>query len=486
MTPERIGPYRILGVFAEETFTITYRASDPGLGRSLVIRTARNAALAEAAEERLLREAKIMAPLTSDGVLSLYGIVRKDTAVHLLFEDIRGPRLSDLLGRVQRLSVANALAIVLGVAKTLATLHEQNLVHGGVHPDNIALFQEGRPVIIHFGHAHPAGTEDPGETDANRPVEYLAPEQILCEGTGPRADVFSLGVVLFELLTGARPWQETKGHTQTPRPAARLELPQQTIGYVAPSALAKLEDPLAPRNDDDEPRSALAHRIRNAVPPALITADGEASALVSRIVSRCLAKAPEDRYPDASALAQDLQDALREASAEAPETLVVRALAKGDYLPEPKPQNERGPIVWDKEQFHLSRLLKQLAVVFGLAVFGAVVTEISRSGDRPAPPPSETPVTGRGYIRVLAQPWAEVSIDGEKIDETPIARPIAVAPGRHFVTFAHPNAPDEKRTVSVVTGQTVLVDVAMQIELPKRDAGPPKETSDAAPPPPGR
>jgi len=72
---------------------------------------------------------------------------------------------------------------------------------------------------------------------------------------------------------------------------------------------------------------------------------------------------------------------------------------------------------------------------------------------------------------VLAQPWAEVSVDGEAIDTTPMARPIVVAPGRHFVTFVHPNAPEEKRTVDVGPGQTVLIDVAMRIERPQRDAG---------------
>ncbi len=74
---------------------------------------------------------------------------------------------------------------------------------------------------------------------------------------------------------------------------------------------------------------------------------------------------------------------------------------------------------------------------------------------------------------MLAKPWAEVLIDGEAVDTTPIARPIPVSPGRHYVTFRHPNAPDEKRSIDVARGQTVVLDVTMRIErgaLP--DAGP--------------
>ena len=109
--------------------------------------------------------------------------------------------------------------------------------------------------------------------------------------------------------------------------------------------------------------------------------------------------------------------------------------------------------------------------MFALIVLGALVTEQAREGSRPAPPPSETPPGARGYLRVLAQPWAEVVVDGETVDTTPMARAIEVAPGRHFVTFVHPNAPEEKRTVDVAAGQTVLLDVAMRVERPQRDAG---------------
>lgn len=445
MRPERIGPYRIQDTVAEDAFAVTYRAEDPALGRTLLLKTARASGPMVGVRERLLREAKLVAPLSHAGLLALHGLVRRDEGVFLLFEDAPGPRLSELLARTPQLAVARALAIACGLASAVAHLHGRGLVHGGLRPERVSLAPDGLVRVADYSTAHAVGAPEVDGDEPLRPPEYMAPEQILAEGTGPRSDVFSLGVLLFEMLAGERPWTE-------PPPPRR-----------SPDVLAPAPPP--------EARHVLAHRIRSAPPPPLTTTGGPPPALVERIVSRCLAKDPADRYPDAGALAEDLEDALREASVEPAATLVVRALAAASFVPDLPPKAARVPAEVVPEREVLRRLVKQLAAVFGLIVFGALVTEISREGTRPAPPPSETPPGARGYLRVLAQPWAEVSVDGEAIDTTPMARPIVVAPGRHFVTFVHPNAPEEKRTVDVSPGQTVLIDVAMRIDRPQRDAG---------------
>ncbi|MEZ4295870.1 MAG: serine/threonine-protein kinase [Polyangiaceae bacterium] len=448
MRPERIGPYRVLDAVAEDTFTVTYRAEDPGLGRTVLLKTQRGLAAGPAVRERLLREAKMLAPLSHPGLLRLHGVIQKEDAVYLLYEDASGARLSELLARTPRLIPARAVAVARGVASALAHLHAHGIVHGGLRPERVALSKEGGVTLADYSTAHAAGKLDDGGEPI--PPEYLAPEQILSEGTGPRADVFSLGVLLFEMLSGQRPWTE-------PPPPKR-----------SPDVLAPAPPP--------EARHVLAHKIRSAAPPPLVTSDGPPPATLARIVSRCLAKDPADRYPDAAAVTEDLEDALREASNEPASALVVRALAAGDFAPDLPPRAARAPVELSPARYVPRRLLTELAVVFGLIVLGGAVTEWSREGTRPAPPPSETPPGARGYLRVLAQPWAEVVVDGETIDTTPMARPIAVAPGRHFVTFLHPNAPEEKRTVDISAGQTVLLDVAMRIDRPARDAG-----SDALP-----
>jgi serine/threonine-protein kinase len=70
----------------------------------------------------------------------------------------------------------------------------------------------------------------------------------------------------------------------------------------------------------------------------------------------------------------------------------------------------------------------------------------------------------RGLLRVVATPWAEVLVDGELIDVTPVGRPISLTPGKHYVTFRHPNAVEEQRVIKVAAGQTVFLDVAMRVD----------------------
>jgi serine/threonine-protein kinase len=84
----------------------------------------------------------------------------------------------------------------------------------------------------------------------------------------------------------------------------------------------------------------------------------------------------------------------------------------------------------------------------------------------------------RGSLRVVARPWAEVYIDGEMVDVTPIGRPILLSPGRHYVTFRHPYAPDEQRSIKIAAGQSVLLDVSMRVE--RGDAGAKDAGVDAA------
>jgi serine/threonine-protein kinase len=74
---------------------------------------------------------------------------------------------------------------------------------------------------------------------------------------------------------------------------------------------------------------------------------------------------------------------------------------------------------------------------------------------------------------VVATPWAEVFVDGELVDTTPIGRAIPVAPGKHFVTFRHPSAPDEQRTIKIAAGQTVFLDVTMRLDRGDAGAGRP-------------
>ena len=268
----------------------------------------------------------------------------------------------------------------------------------------------------------------------------MAPEQLLGETAGARSDVWALGVLFHELLTGEKPFE-----------AADRQAAAQRIRIAAPSPLPS-----------GVPRS------------------------IERVVARCLAKAPEDRYEDARAVATALEEALAERTRLPPRVLISRALAAkrlGEELAAPplagvveRPPSAPGP--------DLGRALQKLAVVFGLIAVGGAAIQLladseTLSQEGAVTDGGATPLgdRDRGSLRVVARPWAEVYIDGELVDVTPIGRPIPVPPGRHFVTFRHPYAPDEQRTIKIAAGQSVLLDVNMRVD--RGDAGRPGAGVDA-------
>ena len=114
-------------------------------------------------------------------------------------------------------------------------------------------------------------------------------------------------------------------------------------------------------------------------------------------------------------------------------------------------------------------VLGAAAIAGGGTLQAAAHSEGQAAGARPLElaPPSP------GYLRVLATPWAEVWVDGQRVDVTPFARGIPLSPGTHYVTLVHPNAPVEKRTISIAPTETRMVDVVMAVPdlAPRDDAG---------------
>jgi serine/threonine-protein kinase len=156
----------------------------------------------------------------------------------------------------------------------------------------------------------------------------------------------------------------------------------------------------------------------------------------------------------------------------------------GEALPagETAPRDGRAP----PAPVDVRRAAQQLAAVLALIVAGGMGLRVLDDPDAAeGEGVSESAVPGatsrdRGALRVVARPWAEVYVDGELVDVTPVGRPIPVLPGRHFVTFRHPSAPDEQRSIKIAAGQSVFLDVTMRVE--RGDAGAPKGTPSAVSP----
>ncbi len=212
-----------------------------------------------------------------------------------------------------------------------------------------------------------------------------------------------------------------------------------------------------------------ASRTRPAVP--LRERAPDVPRALERVVMRCIEKLPADRPTSAEAVAAELESFLH-ARTEATVGELVRAtlasarLLPGELatLPVPRPEARRP----------FSQRPVSLVAFTALLALGLTVVRLADRGSAQAAPATEGALepAQRGYLRVLATPWAEVSVDGQLVDVTPFARAIPLAPGTHFVTLTHPAAPAETRRVVIEPEQTVLLDVTMNLaRAPSPDAG---------------
>ena len=268
MTPTKLGRCEIQSEIGRGAMGVVYRATDPVLDRTVAIKTiAMSMDQGERAEyeARFYQEARAAGGLNHPNIVTVYDIGGSGDVAYMAMEFLEGSELRDLTGEGRRLPVEKAADIVAQVADGLGYAHERGVVHRDVKPANIMILHNGLVKITDFGIARMRHSEVRTQTGMllGSP-RYLSPEVVVGKRADGRADIFSLGIILYEMLTGAAPFS---GETMS-------ALMFQIINFVpaAPSA------------------------VNSAVPPML-----------DFIVVKMLAKKRDERYQDAKELAADLR-----------------------------------------------------------------------------------------------------------------------------------------------------------------------------------
>jgi len=272
--PKTVGRYRIQRELGRGMMGVVYLAKDPVLGRSVALKTVRlGFAVSEkdrsAFARRFLTEARAAAALSHPGVVTVYDAGRdtETEALFIAFEYLEGRTLAEMTAGGSRVEMREALRLTVRVAEALQHAHSQGVVHHDIKPANIMVLPSGEPKIMDFGIAMlPTALLTAAGQILGSP-SYMSPERGTDLPIDARSDVFSLGAVLYELLTGQKAFA-----------ASDVGSILMKVAY---------EDPPPPS------------RLSPDLPPDL-----------DRVVARALAKAPDDRYPDGQALAEDLEDVL--------------------------------------------------------------------------------------------------------------------------------------------------------------------------------
>ncbi len=272
---QRLGRYELEEIVGSGAMGVVYRARDVDLGRTVAIKTIREELLSQERiyqtyRTRFYREASIFGSLSHPNIVTLYDIGEGDEGIPFLtMEYVEGASLAEHADQGKKFSFDQLMWLFAQLASAIDYAHGQDVIHRDIKPSNILVTPEGEVKVADFGVAKLLGTEFTRSQTRFGTPGYMSPEQVVGKTLTQRADIFSLGVVAFELLSGELPFPGTHVHT----------------------ILHKLVhvDPVLPANLDPE------------------ILDPESW---QDIFGRALAKEPGERYPTAAAFVSELVELL--------------------------------------------------------------------------------------------------------------------------------------------------------------------------------
>ena len=267
MSIQTVGRYEITGELGRGAMGVVYKALDPTIGRTVALKTMRLDVHGLDAQEMVRRfqnEARAAGVLNHPNIVTIYDAGEQDGIFYIAMEFIEGTTLHELLAEKRVLATEEVLQLTRQICRGLDYAHSNGIVHRDIKPANIMITGNGTVKIMDFGIAKSGGQVTNTGQVLGTP-NYMAPEQVKGRQLDGRSDLFSLGVILYEMLTGEKPF----------------------VGQNVTTIIYKIvnENPITPRDLDV------------TVHPGL-----------SAIVTKALAKAPDDRYQTGADLVRDLEN----------------------------------------------------------------------------------------------------------------------------------------------------------------------------------
>lgn len=367
MIGEQIGEYRIVSVIAQGGMATVYKAYQPSFERFVAIKVLPPQSSEDPTFlKRFRHEARVIAQLEHRAILPVYAYGEHNGMPYLVMRLMEGGSLRRKLF-YERIDLPTAARIIEQVAEALDYAHVQGVVHRDLKPSNILLDEVGNAYLTDFGIAKIMGaaTHITGEGVVGTPT-YMSPEQCRGQEVTPASDIYALGVILFEIVTGTPPF------------------------------------------DADTPLGVMYKHVREAV-PSVCERDPTLPPDLDRVIRRAMAKLPQERYPTAMALAADFRKVVEAVyqkweAAEASPLVEGEVLLPGDEVEEESAaledraqldEGQRRALTFTPVLTTLLTIILGLAIVMGVVGVGLVIFSWMSGGERPALaptlPPTRTP-----------------------------------------------------------------------------------------------
>lgn len=469
---KKIGRYEVVSVMGQGAMGTVYKAADPVIERVVAIKTINlDLSKEERAEfeERFYREAKSAGRLSHPNIVTIYDVGETEDAAYIAMEYIEGQSLRDVLDSGVVLPLKRICQIAVQIANALNYAHENGVVHRDIKPANIMISRGNEVKIMDFGIALiPSGSRTQAGTVLGSP-KYMAPEQVAGKAADGRADIFSLGVVLYEMLTGSPPF-----------------------------------------NGDN--LTAIMYKILNEEPPRPSKLNARVPPVFDRIVAKALAKRPEDRYQNAKEFSRELRSeavlSALEPQQPAQKKLPGLASRRQDpqtelldvkteiLLPAPRREHRPAPAPATKPVRYILLLAIPVAALAAYLVLkpaalppaplatDAQDAQVEAAAASQENPPSDTPpapatqasvpaslpqpakaqenaiaaaAMANATISLAIAPWGEVYVDGKKIGISPPLTRLEIEPGVHRIEIRNGSFAPHHVKVNLEPEQTLKI-----------------------------